>query len=136
MIARLIASQTRRSFYPITAADVLGSGAGDSVKRVAELFARAKEHSPSLIFRDEMDGLLPGNNRYVAQHDRQVVEQFMTEIGYLQSQHNVFLVGTTNNPDDIDPRVLRGGRSQKKSRSGLPVPLEWNCCVSIWATRV
>jgi transitional endoplasmic reticulum ATPase len=122
MIARLIASQTRRSFYPITAADVLGSGAGDSVKRVAELFARAKEHSPSLIFLDEMDGLLPGNNRYVAQHDLQVVEQFMTEISYLQSQHNVFLVGTTNNPDDIDPRVLRGGRFSEKIQIRPPGP--------------
>jgi transitional endoplasmic reticulum ATPase len=59
LIARLIATQTRRSFYPITAADVLGSLAGDSVKRVSEVFARAKEYSPSLIFLDEMDGLLP-----------------------------------------------------------------------------
>ena len=122
MMARLIASQTRRSFYPITAADVLGSGAGDSVKRVAELFARAKEHSPSLIFLDEMDGLLPGNNRYVAQHDLQVVKQFLTEISDLQSEHNVFLVGTTNNPDDIDPRVLRGGRFSEKIQIRPPGP--------------
>jgi len=122
MIARLIASQTRRSFYPITAADVLGSGAGDSVKRVGELFARAKEHSPSLIFLDEMDGLLPGNNRYVAQHDVQVVKQFLTEISDLQIEHNVFLVGTTNNPDDIDPRVLRGGRFSEKIQIRPPGP--------------
>ena len=122
MIARLIASETRRSFYPLTAADVLGSGAGDSVKRVAEVFARAKEHSPSLIFLDEMDGLLPGNNRYVAQHDLQVVEQFMIEISGLQSQHNVFLVGTTNNPENIDPRVLRGGRFSEKIQIRPPSP--------------
>ena len=50
MIARLLATQTSRSFYPVTAADLLGSGQGDSVKRLAELFARAKEHSPSIIF--------------------------------------------------------------------------------------
>jgi transitional endoplasmic reticulum ATPase len=122
MVARLIASETQRSFYPITAADVLGSGAGDSVKRVAEVFARAKEHSPSLIFVDEMDGLLPGNNRYVAQHDLQVVEQFMIEISSLQSQHNVFLVGTTNNPENIDPRVLRGGRFSEKIQIRPPGP--------------
>ena len=122
MIARLIASETRRSFYPLTAADVLGSGVGDSVKRVAEVFARAKEHSPSLIFLDEMDGLLPGSSRSVAQHDLQVVEQFMIEISNLQTQHNVFLVGATNSPENIDPRVLRGGRFSEKIQIRPPGP--------------
>jgi len=103
MIARLIATETQRSFYPITAADVLGGLTGESVKRVAQVFERAREHSPSIIFVDEMDGLLPGNKRYVAQHDLQVVEQFMTEISNLQAEHNVFLVGTTNHPQNIDP---------------------------------
>ena len=120
MIARLIATQARRSFYPITAADVLGGITGESVKRVAEVFARAKEHSPSIIFLDEMDGLLPGSNRFIGQHDLQVVEQFMIEISNLQSEHNVFLVGTTNHAENIDPRVLRGGRFSEKIEIGLP----------------
>lgn len=120
MIARLIATESRRSFYPITAADVLGGLTGESVRRVSEVFARAREHSPSIIFFDEMDGLLPGNNRYVAQHDLQVVEQFMIEISNLQPEHNVFLVGTTNHVENIDPRVLRGGRFSEKISIGLP----------------
>jgi transitional endoplasmic reticulum ATPase len=120
LIARLLASQTRRSFYPLTAASVLGGGYGDSVKRVAGIFARAKEHSPSLIFLDEMDGLMPASNRYVSQHDIQVVEQFLTEISNLQPEHNVFLVGTTNRAEDIDPRILRGGRFSEKIQIQLP----------------
>ena len=122
MIARLIATQTQRSFYPVTAAAVLGGLTGESVKRVAQVFERAKEHSPSIIFLDEMDGLLPGNNCYVAQHDLQVVEQFITEISNLQAEHNVFLVGTTNHAENIDPRVLRGGRFSEKIEIGLPGP--------------
>jgi transitional endoplasmic reticulum ATPase len=114
LIAGLIASQTKRSFYPLTAASVLGGGVGDSVKRVAAVFARAKEHSPAIVFLDEMDGLLPANNRYLAQHDVQLVEQFLTEISSLQPENNVFLVGTTNHPENIDPRVLRGGRFSEK----------------------
>jgi SpoVK/Ycf46/Vps4 family AAA+-type ATPase len=51
MVARLIATQTKRSFYPVTAADILGSATGASVKKLADLFARAKESSPSIIFR-------------------------------------------------------------------------------------
>ena len=114
LIATLIASQTKRSFYPLTAASVLGGGVGDSVKHVAAVFARAKEHSPAIIFLDEMDGLLPANNRYLAQHDVQLLEQFLTEISGLQPENNVFLVGTTNHPENIDPRVLRGGRFSEK----------------------
>ena len=114
LIARLIASQTKRSFYPLTAANVLGGAVGDSVKRVAGIFARAKEHSPSLISLDEMDGLLPASSPSASQHDVQLVDQFLTEISDLQPDNNVFLVGTTNHPEAIDPRVLRGGRFSEK----------------------
>ena len=120
LIAELIASQTNRSFYPITAADVLGGNTGDSVKRVKSIFARAREHSPSLIFLDEIDGLLPVNSRFVSQHDVQVVEQFLTEISNLVPEHNLLLVGTTNHPENIDPRVLRGGRFSEKIVISLP----------------
>jgi transitional endoplasmic reticulum ATPase len=123
MIARLIATQTRRSFYPITAADVLGGLTGESVKRVSDVFARAKEHSPSVVFLDEMDGLLPGNDRYLGQqHDVQVVDQFLTEISNLQPENNILLVGTTNHVENIDSRVLRGGRFSEKIEIGIPGP--------------
>ncbi|HUY13185.1 MAG TPA: AAA family ATPase [Terriglobia bacterium] len=120
MLARLLATRTRRSFYPLTAADILGGHVGDSVKRVSQIFARARENSPSLIFIDEMDGLLPRSTGRVGQHDIQVTEQFMIEISNLQAEQNVFLVGTTNHPERIDPRVLRGGRFSEKIAIGLP----------------
>jgi transitional endoplasmic reticulum ATPase len=87
---------------------------------VAAVFARAKEQSPSIVFIDEMDGLLPVNNRYLGQHDVQVVEQFLTEISSLHPDNRVFLVGTTNHAEDIDPRVLRGGRFSEKLTIPLP----------------
>ncbi|HEX8800471.1 MAG TPA: ATP-binding protein, partial [Terriglobales bacterium] len=120
LIASLIASQTKRSFYPMTSASVLGGGVGDSVKRVAALFARAKDHSPSIVFIDEMDGLLPRSNRYLGQHDVQLVEQFLIEMSGVQPENNVFLVGTTNFSENIDPRVLRGGRFSEKLLIPLP----------------
>jgi len=72
------------------------------------------------IFLDEMDGLLPANNRNLSQHDIQVVEQFLTEISELKSQNEVFLIGTTNHPENIDSRVLRGGRFSEKIAIPLP----------------
>ena len=119
-IARLIATQSNRSFYQITPADILGRYTGDSVKQIAGLFSRAKGHSPSLIFIDELDALLPQANASLGQHDVQVVDQFLIEISSLQAENRVFLVGATNRPESIDPRVLRGGRFSEKIKIGLP----------------
>lgn len=119
-IARLIATHMKRSFYAITPADILGRYTGDSVKQVAELFSRAKGHSPALIFIDEMDALLPQASASLGQHDVQVVDQFLVEISNLQPEYNVFLVGATNRPEAIDARVLRGGRFSEKIKIGLP----------------
>ena len=120
MIARLIATQTKRSFYPITAADILGGATGSSVRKLTELFARAKENSPSIIFIDEMDGLLPRNNGFQLQHDIQLVEQARSLISELEPQNNVFLIGTTNDLGSIDAAILRGGRFSEKIAIGTP----------------
>ena len=119
-IAKLIATQTKRSFYPITAADILGGTTGASVKKLTDLFARAKENNPSIIFIDEMDGLLPRNTGAQSQHDIQLVEQARSLISELEPQHNVFLVGTTNHLGSIDPAILRGGRFSEKLEIGTP----------------
>ncbi|MGH9352358.1 MAG: AAA family ATPase, partial [Terriglobia bacterium] len=118
MIARLIATQSRRSFLPITSAEIT------EPKAVSRVFSRARENSPSLIFLDEMDSLLPANPGYLNQYYVQIVEQFLIEISNLQPENNVFLVGTTNHPENIDPRILRGGRFSDKIEIGVPGPSE------------
>ena len=120
MLARLIATQTHRSFDPITPADVLGGVVGGSVKKLKEIFSRAKEHAPSILFLDEIDGLLPRNYGQLNAHDVQLVEQALMEINGLEPAHNVFLVGTTNHIHQIDARVLRGGRFAEKIEVGVP----------------
>ena len=122
MIARLLATQTSRSFYPVTAADLLGSGQGDSVKRLAELFARAKEHSPSIIFFDELDGLFGSTHTFVSSYDTQFVEQALIEISRIEPSHQVLLVGATNHPDRLDSRITRGGRFSEKIEITVPGP--------------
>src|ERR1017187_8996385 len=125
MIGRLIATQTRRSYYPLSAADILGGQVGGSVKKLSEVFARARENSPSIVFFDEIDGLMPRNNGMQSTHDTQLVEQCRTEISQLLPEHNVFLIGTTNHLDRIDPAILRGGRFSEKIEIGPPGPA--NC---------
>lgn len=120
LVARLIASQAKRSFYAITPSDVLSGSVGGSVKRVSELFARAREHAPSILFFDEMDALFSVVTGYGSQHDVQLMEQALIEISDLRPEHQVFLIGTTNDLSRVDPRILRGGRFSEKVEIGLP----------------
>jgi transitional endoplasmic reticulum ATPase len=120
MTAKLIASQANRSFYSISPSEVLSGAVGGSVKRLSEIFARAKENAPSILFFDEMDGLFPSAQGPVGQHDVQVLEQALIEISALKPEHNVFLIGTTNYLDRVDPRILRGGRFSEKIEIGVP----------------
>lgn len=120
LTARLIASQVRRSFYAITPGEVLSGEVGGSVRRLKEMFVRAKENAPSVLFFDEMDGLFPAPSIATGQHDIQLVEQGLIEISQLRPEHNVFLIGTSNYLGRIDPRILRGGRFSEKLHIGLP----------------
>jgi transitional endoplasmic reticulum ATPase len=115
-IAHLIATQTRRSFYSIAPADV------PTTEKLVQVFARAREHSPSILFVDEMDGLLPrgDNGYYMGQHQLQFVEQALMLMSQLDPGNQVFLIGTSNHLDNIDPRVLRGGRFTEKIEVGVP----------------
>jgi transitional endoplasmic reticulum ATPase len=115
-IAHLIATQTRRSFYAIAPADV------PAPEKLAQVFGRAREHSPSILFIDEIDGLLPRGDSgyYMGQHQIQIVEQALMLMSQLDPGNQVFLVGTTNHIDHIDPRVLRGGRFTEKIEVGVP----------------
>jgi transitional endoplasmic reticulum ATPase len=112
----LIASQTNRSLYPLSPSEVLHGTVGGSVKRLAEVFARAKEHAPSILF-DEMDGLFPSMNGALGHHDVQLVEQALIEISNLRPEHNVFLIGTTNYIERVDPPNSPGWTVQREDRS-------------------
>jgi SpoVK/Ycf46/Vps4 family AAA+-type ATPase len=69
-----------------------------------------------------MDGLLPRNTGLQSQHDIQLVEQARSLISDLEKPHNVFLIGTTNHLDSVDPAILRGGRFSEKASVASGVP--------------
>jgi transitional endoplasmic reticulum ATPase len=115
-IAHLVATETRRSFYSLAPADV------PTPQKLEQAFGRARENSPSIIFFDEIDGLFPGgnNSHYVNQYQQQIMEQGLMLMSQLDPGNQVFLIGTTNQIDEIDPRVLRGGRFSEKIEVGIP----------------
>jgi transitional endoplasmic reticulum ATPase len=117
-VAKVLAAQARCSFYPISGADVMSKWVGESERNVRQIFERARENRPSIIFIDEIDAIA-GRRGSVEVHDSHV-NQLLAEIDGIAGQRGVFIVGATNRPDQIDPAMLRGGRLSRTIVLGLP----------------
>jgi transitional endoplasmic reticulum ATPase len=117
-VAKVLAAQARASFYPISGADVMSKWVGESERNIRQLFERARENRPSIVFIDEIDALAPRRGD-VAVHDTQV-NQLLSEIDGVAGQRGVFVIGATNRPDQLDPALLRGGRLSRTIVLGLP----------------
>jgi transitional endoplasmic reticulum ATPase len=117
-IAKVLAAQARCSFYPVSGADVMSKWVGESERNVRQLFERARENRPSIIFIDEIDAIA-GRRGDVQVHDSHV-NQLLAEIDGVAGQRGVFIVGATNRPDQLDPAILRGGRLSRTIVLGLP----------------
>jgi transitional endoplasmic reticulum ATPase len=117
-IAKVLAAQARCSFYPISGADVTSKWVGESERNIRQLFERARENRPSIIFIDEIDAIA-GRRGELQAHDSQV-NQLLAEIDGVTGQRGVFIVGATNRPDQLDPALLRGGRLSRTIVLGLP----------------
>jgi transitional endoplasmic reticulum ATPase len=117
-IAKVLAAQAHCSFYPIAGADVTSKWVGESERNIRQLFDRARENRPSIIFIDEIDAIA-GRRGELQAHDSQV-NQLLSEIDGVTGQRGVFIVGASNRPDQLDPALLRGGRLSRTIVLGLP----------------
>ena len=117
-VAKVLAAQARASFYPISGADVTSKWVGESERNIRQLFDRARENRPSIIFIDEIDAIAGARGEFQA-HDSQV-NQLLAEIDGVSGQRGVFVIGATNRPDQLDPALLRGGRLSRTIFLGLP----------------
>ncbi len=119
-VAKVLAAQARCSFYPISGADVVSKWVGESERNIRQLFERARENRPSIIFIDEIDAIAGRRGEMgMGPHDSHV-NQLLAEIDGLAGQRGVFIIGATNRPDQIDPAMLRGGRLSRTIVLGLP----------------
>ena len=118
-IAKAMATEVSASFYEHSAADLLSMWAGESEERVARLFKKARANRPSVIFIDEIDGLLRRRGAETGSpwEDR-VISQFLRELDGLGGGDGVLLVGATNRIDIIDPAIQ--GRRLTPIEVGLP----------------
>ncbi len=117
-VAKVLAAQAKASFYPISGADVISKWVGESERNIRQLFERARENRPSIVFIDEIDAIA-GTRGELQAHDAHV-NQLLSEIDGIAGQRGVFVIGATNRPDQLDPALLRGGRLSRTIVLGLP----------------
>jgi transitional endoplasmic reticulum ATPase len=113
-VVRALASTGRLSVHAVKGSELMDKWVGSSEKAVRELFGRARDSAPSLVFLDEVDALTPrrGQSFDSGVTDR-VVAALLTELDGIEPLRDVVVVGATNRPDLIDPGLLRPGRLEK-----------------------
>ena len=112
LIVKALAHMTEFNFISIKGPELLSKWVGESEKGVREIFRKARQAAPCIVFLDEIDALVPrrgsdGSGSHVTEN---VVSQILTEIDGLEELHDVLVIGATNRLDIIDEALLRPGR--------------------------
>lgn len=123
MLAKAVANESGINFISVKGPELLNMYVGESERAVRQVFQRARNSAPCVIFFDELDALCPKrSDGGEGGSSVRVVNQLLTEMDGLEERKQVFIMGATNRPDIIDPAILRPGRLDKVLFVGLPTP--------------
>jgi cell division protease FtsH len=119
LIARAVAGEAQAAFFSIAASEFIEAIVGVGASRVRDLFAKAKEAAPSIIFIDELDAVgrsRQGSAGITGANDEreQTLDQILTEMDGFESAQAVVVIGATNRPEILDPALLRPGRFDRR----------------------
>jgi len=124
LLAKAVANEAESNFISIKGPELLNKYVGESEKGVREVFAKARENAPTVVFFDEIDSIAVerGRNTGDSGVGERVVSQLLTELDGLEELEDVVVIATTNRPDLIDSALLRPGRLDRQIH--VPVPDE------------
>jgi transitional endoplasmic reticulum ATPase len=122
MLAKAVANESEANFISIKGPELLSKWVGESEKGVRDVFRKARQSSPTIIFFDELDSITPvrGGGFGDSHVTERVISQILTELDGLEELKDVVVLGATNRLDMIDPALLRPGRFDKLLN--VPVP--------------
>ena len=122
LIAKALAKMSESNFISIKGPELLSKWVGESEKGVREIFRKARQAAPCIIFLDEVDALVPrrGSGSSDSHVTENIVSQILTEIDGLEELHNVLIIGATNRLDIVDEALLRPGRFDRIIEIGNP----------------
>jgi transitional endoplasmic reticulum ATPase len=115
LLAKAVANESEANFISIKGPELLSKWVGESERGVREIFHKARQAAPCIIFMDELDSLVPtrGSSMGDSQVTERVISQILTELDGLEELRDVTVIGATNRPDMIDQALLRPGRFDK-----------------------
>jgi cell division protease FtsH len=120
LLARAVAGEANAPFFSVSASEFVEAIVGVGAARVRDVFAKAKEAAPAIVFIDELDAVggsrVSGAGGYSGGNDEreQTLNQILTEMDGFDSQTGVIVIGATNRPDVLDPALLRPGRFDRR----------------------
>ena len=120
LLAKALANESDANFYVISGPEIMSKFYGESEARLREIFQKAQETSPSIIFIDEMDAIAPKREEVTGEVERRVVAQLLSLMDGMGSRGNVIVIGATNRPNAIDPALRRPGRFDREIEIGVP----------------
>src|ERR687896_479070 len=122
MIAKAVAATSEANFISIKGPELISKWVGESEKGVREVFRKARQAAPCVIFFDELDAIAPrrGGSEGDSHVTERVISQMLTELDGLEDLKGVVVIGATNRPDIIDEALLRPGRFDRILE--VPVP--------------
>ncbi len=121
LLAKAVATQSEANFVSVRGPELLSKWVGESERGIREIFRRARQAAPCVIFFDEIDSIAPvrGAGGETAVTER-VVSQLLTELDGMENLHGVIVLAATNRADMIDPALLRPGRFDKIVQIPMP----------------
>ncbi len=115
MLAKAVATESEANFIAVKGPEILSMWVGESEKKIREIFRKAKQVAPCVIFFDEIDSLAPrrGSSNVGSHVMENIVSQILVEMSGLEELHNISIIAATNRPDIMDPALLRAGRFER-----------------------
>ena len=111
LLAKAIATESKSNFISIKGPEIFSKWVGESEKTVREIFRKARQSAPSIIYFDEIDAVSSGRGEYAGtQVYASIVNQILVEMDGIENRQGIVTIASTNRPDIVDPAFLRPGR--------------------------
>ena len=120
LLAKAVAHETNANFYTIGGPEIMSKFYGESEERLREIFKKAEENAPAIIFIDEIDSIAPKREEVSGEVERRVVAQLLSLMDGMSSRGKVVVIGATNRVNAIDPALRRPGRFDRELEIGVP----------------
>ncbi|MFZ5645042.1 MAG: CDC48 family AAA ATPase [Bacillota bacterium] len=120
LLAKAVASETEAFFINVNGPEIVAKYYGESEARLRDIFDRAREKSPAVIFLDEIDAIAPKRLEVPGEVEKRIVAQLLALMDGLNDRRGVIVIGATNLPDSVDPALRRPGRFDRELRIGPP----------------